>query len=160
MIDSVILENYAPIIVPLTFIYGLRDIIHGLPLGELKFIGNIVMIISLLIYYDRVADDNREVFAIGLALLFVSYVSLRMVSSIGSLCLITSALVLIGRGIVNDFNFSNYSQRIYISLILLYVGFISMLVENNSLPPRPISLLINSLGITILTLSTIELSKA
>lgn len=160
MIDSAVLENYAPVIVPLTFIYGLRSVIQSIPLGGVELIGIIFMLGSLLIYYDRVADANRDVFGFGLGLFIVSYLGIRMVRSIWLLCLMTAALVMIGRGVLDVADFSAHAQRVYLALLLLFVGFVFTLIENNSLPPYPIALLVNAVGITILTLSTVELPKA
>ena len=159
MIDSAVLENYAPVIVPLTFTYGLRGIIQNVPIGGIEIVGIAFMIISLLIYYDRVAEKDKEIFAIGLGLLFVSYIGIRMIRPLWLLLTMAGGLVMIGKGVLKDIDFSKESQRIYISLILLFSGFIFTLVENNSFPPYPIALLLNALGITFLTLSTMELSK-
>ena len=160
MIESAVLENYAPVIVPLTFIYGLRSIIQSMPLGDVELIGFIFMLCSLLVYYDRVADTDKEAFGVGLGLFIASYLAIRLVRSIWLLCLMTTALVLIARGVLDDIDFSAHAQRVYLSLILLFVGFVFTLIENNSLPPHPVALLINAVGISILTLSTVELPKA
>lgn len=160
MINSAVLENYAPLIVPLTFIYGLKSVIQSMPLGQIELIGNIFIIISLLIYYDRVASDNKEIFIMGLVLFFISYAMIRVLSIVWLMCLIIASLILIGKGALETIDFSADAQYVYVSLIVLFVGFIFTIIENNNLPPQPIALVINAIGISILTLSTMKLSKA
>ena len=160
MIQSAVLQDYSPIIVPLSFIYGLRGVLQSMPLGNIELIGVFFMLVSLFIFYDRIADQNKELFACGLILFLVSYLSIRTLNPLWLICMMAISLFLITKGILSDINFTTYSQYVYLSVILLFVGFILALIENNRLPPYPMALLINTFGISILTLTTLVLPKA
>lgn len=161
MIESAVLENYAPMIVPLTFIYGIRSLIQSIPLGRVELAGIVFVMISLLVYYDRAAQTyNRNGFIVGLVLFVLLYMNTRVLGPVLLLCLMLASLVLIGRGVLTQVDFSTHAQYVYISLLLLFIGFVFTLIENNSLPPYPIALIVNAIGISILTLVTVSLPKA
>ena len=71
MLNSLVLDTYSPIIVPLTFIYGINYIEKELILGNLNILGFIFLIISLLIYYDRVTKHKRDFLISGLVLFII-----------------------------------------------------------------------------------------
>lgn len=76
MINSLVLQTYSPIIIPLSFIYGINFIEKELVYGGFPIIGFFALMISLLIYYDRVEDKKKDYLATGLAAFFISYLLL------------------------------------------------------------------------------------
>ena len=114
MINSLVLQTYSPIIIPLSFIYGINFVEKELVYGGFPSIGFFAIMISLLIYYDRVEDEKKEYLSTGLVAFFLSYLLLSYTKKVifSSLCLLVS-LFLIAYGI-SDMGFHSFkNQYIY-----------------------------------------------
>ena len=161
MLNSLVLDTYSPIIVPLTFIYGVNYIEKELVFGKLNILGFLFLIISFLIYYDRVPKHKKEFLIAGLTLFIVSYIILSYTQkwTIGA-CLALTSLLFICHGII-EVDFSIKSQYIYLSLFMLFVGLVFLIpYERNKMVPYNLSLIVISLSITILVFITIKLPSA
>lgn len=158
MLNSLVLEHYSPILVPLSFIYGLKIAESELLMGNINAIGLFFVIVSLLIYYDRVQKKNKDFLIAGLVLFFLCYIMNTYVSYNASTILLTLvSLCFIAYG-VTDIDFSTKSQYIYLSLLLVFIGMVILIpYERNKMLPYGMSFLVMSLGISILTFATLQL---
>ena len=158
MLNSLVLEHYSPILVPLSFIYGLKFAESELLMGNINAIGLFFILVSLLIYYDRVQKKNKDFLIAGLVLFFFCYMMNTYVSYNAVTILLTLvSLCFIAYGIT-DIDFSTKSQYIYLSLLLIFVGMVILIpYERNKMLPYGMSFLVMSLGISILTFATLQL---
>ena len=158
MINSLVLQTYSPIIIPLSFIYGINFIEKELVYDGFPIIGFFALMISLLIYYDRVEDKKKDYLASGLVTFFISYLLLSYTKRviISSLCLIVS-LFLIGYGI-SDMGFYSYkNQYIYLALFMIFVSLVFLIpYEREYLNAYSISMLMLSFAITILVFMSVK----
>lgn len=158
MINSLVLQTYSPIIIPLSFIYGINFIEKELVYGGFPIIGFFALMISLLIYYDRVEDKKKDYLATGLAAFFVSYLLLSYTNKIilSALCLIVS-LFLIGYGI-SDMGFYSYkNQYIYLALFMIFISLVFLIpYEREYLNAYSISMLMLAFAITILVFMSVK----
>lgn len=158
MINSLVLQTYAPVIIPLTFIYGVNFVEREILYSDFSTLGMASIILSLLIFYDRVETKKKEYLSSGICAFVVSYALLlsskRPIFS--SLCLITS-LFLIGYGISDMGYYSYKNQYIYLSLILLSVSLIFLLpYERHHLKAHSMSMMTIAFSITMLTFVCID----
>lgn len=158
MLNSLVLEHYSPILVPLSFIYGLKFTENELLMGNINAVGLFFIVISLLIYYDRVHKKNKDFLIAGLVLFFLCYTTNTYVAyNIITIGLTIVSLCFIAYGIT-DIDFSTKSQYIYLSLLLIFVGMIVLIpYERTNMLPYGMSFLSMSLGISILTFATLQL---
>jgi len=158
MLNSLVLEHYSPILVPLSFIYGLKFTENEVLLGNINPIGLFFIVVSLLIYYDRVHKKNKEFLLAGLVLFFFCYMTNTYVAyNIITIGLTLVSLCFIAYGIT-DVDFSTKSQYIYLSLLLIFIGIVVFIpYERNNMLPYGMSFLVMSLGISILTFATLQL---
>lgn len=158
MINSLVLQTYSPIIIPLSFIYGINFIEKELVYGGFPIIGFFALMISLLIYYDRVEDKKKDYLATGLAAFFISYLLLSYTNKIilSALCLIVS-LFLIGYGI-SDMGFYSYkNQYIYLALFMIFISLVFLIpYEREYLNAYSISMLMLAFAITILVFMSVK----
>tara|TARA_Y100000310_G_C20650176_1_gene798962 strand:- start:1118 stop:1606 length:489 start_codon:yes stop_codon:yes gene_type:complete len=158
MINSLVLQTYSPIIVPLSFIYGINFVEKELVYGGFPSIGFFAIMMSLLIYYDRVEDKKKEYLASGLVAFFLSYLLLSYTKKVifSALCLLVS-LFLIGYGI-SDMGFYSYkNQYIYLSLFMIFVSLVFLIpYEREYLNAYSISMLMLAFAITILVFMSVK----
>ena len=116
------------------------------------------IIISLLIFYDRVETKKKEYLAAGLGAFFISYLLLTYTNTtvINALSMLGS-LFLIGYGI-SDMGFYSYkNQYIYLSLFMIFVSLVFLLpYEREYLNAYSMSMLILAFSITILVFTCID----
>ena len=158
MLNSLVLETYSPILVPLSFIFGVNYIEKELLLGNLNILGFLFLIISFLIYYDRVEQKNNKDFLIaGLVLFIIAYMLISYTKNwLFSTLTLLASLIFICYGITK-IDFSPRSQYIYFSLFLMFIG-MSFIIpyERKNLSPYNLSLISISISITILVFVTIQ----
>jgi hypothetical protein len=158
MINSLVLQTYSPIIIPLSFIYGVNFVEREMLYSQFSVIGMLAIIVSLLIFYDRVETKKKEYLGAGIGTFIASYALLLYLNRpiFSSLCLITS-LFLIGYGI-SDMGFYSYkNQYIYLSLFLLFVSLVFLLpYERKHLNAHSMSMLTVAFAITMLTFVCID----
>jgi len=158
MINSLVLQTYSPIIIPLSFIYGINFVEKELVYGGFPSIGFLAIMISLLIYYDRVEDKKKDYLATGLGAFFLSYLMLSYTKKVifSALCLIVS-LFLIGYGI-SDMGFYSYkNQYIYLALFMIFVSLVFLIpYEREYLNAYSISMLMLAFAITILVFMSVK----
>ena len=158
MINSLVLQTYSPIIIPLSFIYGINFVEKELVYGGFPIIGFFALMFSLLIYYDRVEDKKKDYLASGLAAFFISYLLLSYTKRVvlSAVCLMVS-LFLIGYGI-SDMGFYSYkNQYIYLALFMIFVSLVFLIpYEREYLNAYSISMLMLSFAITILVFMSVK----
>jgi len=158
MINSLVLQTYSPIIIPLSFIYGINFVEKELVYGGFPSIGFLAIMISLLIYYDRVENKKKDYLATGLGAFFLSYLLLSYTKKVifSALCLIVS-LFLIGYGI-SDMGFYSYkNQYIYLALFMIFVSLVFLIpYEREYLNAYSISMLMLAFAITILVFMSVK----
>ena len=158
MINSLVLQTYSPIIIPLSFIYGVNFVEKEMLYNGFPSLGFISIIISLLIFYDRVETKKKEYLASGLGGFFLSYILMIYTEKtvLSALCLLSS-LFLIGYGI-SDMGFYSYkNQYIYLSLFMIFISLVFLIpYEREYLNAYSNSMLLIALAITILVFSCID----
>ena len=158
MINSLVLQTYSPIIIPLSFIYGINFVEKELVYGGFPIIGFFALMISLLIYYDRVEDKKKDYLASGLAAFFISYMLLSYTKRVvlSAVCLMVS-LFLIGYGI-SDMGFYSYkNQYIYLALFMIFVSLVFLIpYEREYLNAYSISMLMLAFAITLLVFMSVK----
>ena len=158
MINSLVLQTYSPIIIPLSFIYGVNFVEKELLYGGFPSIGFFAIMISLLIFYDRVEDKKKEYLSTGLGTFFLSYLLLSYTKKVifSALCLLIS-LFLIGYGI-SDMGFYSYkNQYIYLALFLIFISLVFLIpYEREYLNAYSISMLMLAFAITILVFMSVK----
>ena len=124
MIQSKVLETYSPIIIPVSFLFGLNLIEKNLLYDKVSFIGILLFTLSIFLFTTRIKDPKYDTTLNTGAALFVFFyilfkyvLSLRRFSLIGLLI----SLILIGQGIIKYDIYDKNNQLIYISLFLIYV---------------------------------------
>ena len=159
MINSLILETYSPIIIPLSFIYSINHIEREFLLGNTGILGFVLLILSLLIYYDRAYNHNEKGYLlagiIGLAITYYMYT--LVYSKFINFSLVLLFLCLMGYSLTDMDIYSSKNQYIYLSLFLLLLAFTLFIpYEREYLRPYNLSLLFVSLSITILVFTTVK----
>jgi len=158
MINSLVLQTYSPIIIPLSFIYGVNFVEKELLYNGFPSLGFTSIIISLLIFYDRVETKKKDYLGAGLGLFLLSYFLLTYTDRIifNSLCLLSS-LFLIGYGI-SDMGFYSYkNQYIYLSLFMIFISLIFLIpYEREYLNAYSTSMLLLAFSITVLVFTCIN----
>jgi len=158
MINSLVLQTYTPIIVPLSFIYGINFVEKELLYGGFPSVGFFAIMMSLLIYYDRVENKKKEYLSTGLVIFFLSYLLLSYTKKIifSALCLLIS-LFLIGYGI-SDMGFYSYkNQYIYLSLFMIWVSMVFLIpYEREYLNGYSSSMLLLTFAITFLVFMSVK----
>ena len=158
MINSLVLQTYTPIIVPLSFIYGINFVEKELLYGGFPSVGFFAIMMSLLIYYDRVENKKKEYLSTGLVIFFLSYLLLSYTKKIifSALCLLIS-LFLIGYGI-SDMGFYSYkNQYIYLSLLMIWVSMVFLIpYEREYLNGYSSSMLLLTFAITFLVFMSVK----
>ena len=158
MINSLVLQTYSPIIIPLSFIYGINFVEKELVYGGFPSIGFVAIMLSLLIFYDRVENKKKEYLGLGLGTFFLSYLLLSYTNRVvfSALCLITS-LFLIGYGISDMELYSYKNQYIYLSLFMLFISLVFLIpYEREYLTAYSISMLMLTFAITILVFMSVK----
>ena len=158
MINSLVLQTYSPIIIPLSFIYGINFVEKELVYGGFPSIGFVAIMLSLLIFYDRVENKKKEYLGLGLGTFFLSYLLLSYTNRVvfSALCLITS-LFLIGYGISDMELYSYKNQYIYLSLFMLFISLVFLIpYEREYLNAYSISMLMLTFAITILVFMSVK----
>lgn len=158
MINSLVLQTYSPIIIPLSFIYGINFVEKELVYGGFPSIGFVAIMLSLLIFYDRVENKKKEYLGLGLGAFFLSYLLLSYTNRVvfSALCLITS-LFLIGYGISDMELYSYKNQYIYLSLFMLFISLVFLIpYEREYLNAYSISMLMLTFAITILVFMSVK----
>jgi hypothetical protein len=159
MINSLVLQTYSPIIIPLSFIYGVNFVEKELLYSGVPYIGFVAILLSLLIYYDRVENKKTEYLSAGLIAFFVSYVLMSYTRRVffSALCLLVS-LFLIGYGI-SDMGFYSYkNQYIFLSLFLMFVTMVFLIpYEREHLNAYSISMLLLAFSVTILVFMSVKI---
>ena len=156
MIESKVLETYSPVIIPVSFIFGLNFIEKDLIYDKLSPLGFLIFSLSLFLFADRAENtQNDSTLYTGSALFVVSYILLRYTPSLykfSLLCLATS-LVLIGQGVIKYDIYDKNVQLIYFSLFMIFIYFVFYVNSFDRL-----DILIPSIFYTILVLSSINMS--
>ncbi len=158
MINSLVLQTYSPIIIPLSFIYGINFVEKELVYDGFPSIGFVAIMLSLLIFYDRVENKKKEYLGLGLGAFFLSYLMLSYTNRVvfSALCLITS-LFLIGYGISDMGLYSYKNQYIYLSLFMLFISLVFLIpYEREYLNAYSISMLMLTFAITILVFMSVK----
>lgn len=158
MINSLVLQTYSPIIIPLSFIYGINFVEKELVYDGFPSIGFVAIMLSLLIFYDRVENKKKEYLGLGLGAFFLSYLMLSYTNRVvfSALCLITS-LFLIGYGISDMELYSYKNQYIYLSLFMLFISLVFLIpYEREYLNAYSISMLMLTFAITILVFMSVK----
>lgn len=158
MINSLILQSYSPIIIPTSFIYAVNYIEREFLLGNFGFLGFLVLIVSFLIYYDRVRAKRKHIVLAGLLLFLLSYFIFLQVNKMYlNFAMMTGALFLIAYGITDLDVYTEKNQYVYLALLMLLVSFTFLMpYERNQMNPYNLSLISIALGITILVFTTVK----
>ena len=78
MIQSKVLSSYSPLIVPVSFIFGLKFIENDIIYGKLSLLGMFLFSLSLFLFSVRIKDIyNEETFYSGIGLFIFSYILLK-----------------------------------------------------------------------------------
>ena len=157
MIQSKILEYYSPLIIPFTFITGTCFIETDMLFQKKSFIGNILLIVSLLILYDRIEANNDAYLGSGLILFYISYILFRYMDLFknSTAIMMLISLCLIAEGIQKFDIYSYKNQYVYFSLAILFVSLIILIpMEVNHVGYY---FVLPSIAYTILSLSTIDI---
>lgn len=158
MIQSKVLSSYSPIIIPVSFIFGLKFIENDLIFQKFSPLGISLFIISFLLFLDRVEEPkNRTNLNIGSGLFILSYILFRYFPSLYKLSLIImlTGLVLVGQGLVDYDIYNTNVQQIYLSLFMIFIYFILVIPYNNI---DSLSLTIPSAFFTIIVLKNININ--
>jgi hypothetical protein len=158
MINSLILQSYSPIIIPTSFIYAVNYIEREFLLGNFGFLGFLVLIVSFLIYYDRVRAKRKHIVLAGLLLFLLSYFIFLQVNKMYlNFAMMSGALFLIAYGITDLDVYTEKNQYVYLALLMLLVSFTFLMpYERNQMNPYNLSLISIALGITILVFTTVK----
>jgi hypothetical protein len=157
MINSLVLQTYSPIIIPPSFIYAVNYIEREHLVGEVGGMGFLILLASLLLYYDRATTKYRGLIMGGIILFLISYfLSLNVQYFYLNLLLVSASLFMIAYGLT-EFNFyREKNQYILLSLLLLFFSF-SVLMPRDRLTANPYSysLLSVSIAFTILVFASV-----
>lgn len=124
MIQSKVLDTYSPILIPVSFIFGLNFIERDLLFEKLSPIGILLFSLSVFLFTTRVKDPNYDTtLNTGSALFVFFYILLKYVPSLKRLSLLglLIALILIGQGVIKYDIYDKNNQLIYISLFIIYI---------------------------------------
>lgn len=158
MLQSKVLSSYSPIIIPVSFIFGLNFIEKDLLFEKFSPLGITLFIISFLLFLDRVEDaKDRTNLNVGSGLFIFSYILFRYFPSLYkiSLSIMLISLILIGQGLVEYDIYNTDVQQIYLSLFIIFIYFISVMPYNNNIDS--LSLIIPSIFFTIIVLKSINI---
>lgn len=161
MINSLVLQSYSPIIVPLSFIYGISFSEKELLYGKVPIIGLFGILIAFLVYYDRVENKKKEYLIPGLFGLMISYLMTSYSNRylLNTLLLFVS-LCLIGYGVTDLELYSYRNQYIYLSLFIMFVSMSLLLpYERKYLQAYSLSLVSIAISITILVFVTVKVPE-
>lgn len=164
MIQSAVLNSYSPILIPVSFIFGLnfieKDLIYS---NNFSYIGILLVISSLLLLSDRVKEPkNRDRLIAGCVLFGVSYISLRYFKLLHKLSIaaIIVSIFMIGESIIEYDIMNERAQQVYISLFVLFIYLVIILPkEHDNAQPFSLSVLLPSIFYTIIVLNTIEINQ-
>jgi hypothetical protein len=159
MLNSLVLENYSPILIPISFIYGINLSELGYLCGDFSFIGIFILSMSLLIYYDRIEEKKNETLPAGLFLFVLAYIlSLKNINKFIVGAILLASFVMIGEDVTakNDV-YDPSDQYVYFSLVVMFFVFIFLFPGDRiNSSPQSLSLILVGISITILTLTTIK----
>lgn len=159
MLNSLILQTYSPLIIPLSFMFGVNFVERDLVYKDLSLFGIFFIAMSLLIFYDRTMKHEKALLATGLGLFFVSYVVMRYYPffKYTSILLMLVSLGLIATG-VSKFDIEVYNnQYIYLALLTMFVATAVMIpYERNNYQMFNISFVLLILAYTVLVYSCID----
>ena len=158
MIQSKVLSSYSPIIIPVSFIFGLKFIENDLIFQKFSPLGISLFIISFLLFLDRVEKPkNRTNLNIGSGLFVFSYTLFRYFPSLYklSLSIMLTGLILIGQGLIEYDIYDEDVQQIYLSLFMIFIYFILVIPYDNI---DSLSLTIPSVFFTIIVLKNISIN--
>lgn len=158
MINSLVLQTYSPIIIPISFIYGINFVEKELLYGRFPSLGFIAIVLSLLIYYDRAENKKTEYLSSGIAGFILSYMLLVYTKRIilSALFLLVS-LSLIGYGISDLELYSNKNQFIILSLFLIYISLVFLIpYEREYLNAYSLSMIMLAFAFTTLVFMSVK----
>ena len=162
MIQSAVLNSYSPILIPVSFIFGLnfieKDLIYS---NNFSYIGILLILSSLLLLSDRVKEPkNRDRLIAGCVLFGISYISLRYFKIFKlSIAAIIVSVFLIGEGIIEYDILNEKVQQIYLSLFIIFIYLVIILPkEYGDVQPFSLSVIIPSIFYTLIVLNTIEIN--
>lgn len=158
MIQSKVLDTYSPILIPVSFIFGLNFIEKDLLFEKFSPLGIGLFIISFLLFLDRVEEPkNRTNLNIGSGLFILSYILFRYFPSLYklSLSIMLIGLVLVGQGLVDYDIYNTNVQQIYLSLFMIFIYFTLVIPYDNI---DSLSLTIPSAFFTIIVLKNISIN--
>lgn len=136
MLNSLFLDSYAPLIIPINLIVGFLMTQKSIIFKQVNLVGLFLLFLGFLIYYDRLTGTDRSsAKKIILPLFILSFYIFYMFSLISeienrkillyvSYIFITCSLIVIGWVLGDNEFFSQKSQYIYLSVI----GLISILI--------------------------------
>jgi len=158
MINSLVLQTYSPIIIPTAFIYAVNYIEREHLLGELDGVGFLILLISLLLYYDRAKTKNRGLILGGIILFLISYfISFNVKYFYLNLLLVSTSLFMIAYGLTEFKFYREKNQYILISLFLLFYSFAILIPRDRiKMKPYSYSLLSVAIGFTILVFASVQ----
>ena len=160
MIKSKVLDTYSPIIIPVSFIFGLNFIENDLIYNRFSMLGIILIATSISIFIERVEkSENDEIFAVGGGLFGVSYLMLKYLPSLYKTSILSMfiSLILIGKGVVKYDIYDTNVQQIYFSLFVLFLYFALMIPNEYKIGSLGIA--IPSIFYTILVLNCIKFNN-
>ena len=124
MIQSKVLDTYSPIIIPVSFLFGLNFIEKDLLYDRVSIIGILLLSLSVFLFTDRVNSPKYDTtLNTGAGLFVFFYILFKYVPSLRRFSLfgLLISLILIGQGIIKYDIYDKNNQLIYISLFLIYV---------------------------------------
>jgi len=159
MINSLVLQTYSPIIAPLSFIYGVNFVEKEILFNGYSSLGFLAMLLSFLLFYDRVETKKKEYLSSGLGFFLFSYFLMKYTNIfiLSSIFLLVS-LFLIGYGISDMGLYSYKNQYIYLSLLLIFISLVFLLpYQRDYMNAYNMSMLILTFAFTVLVFTCIDI---
>ena len=159
MLNSLVLSSYSPIILPVTFIFGIHSIEKEMLYQKKSLVGLFFILISLLIFYDR-AKKNSEGFLIsGLVLFYFTYIMSRYVPIFYkfNMSMFILSLVFIVIGVTKVDFYTEKTQFLILSLLGIFISIYYLLpYERKHHSLFSISIPVLALSFSVFVFSCIE----
>jgi hypothetical protein len=158
MINSLVLQTYSPIIIPTAFIYAVNYIEREHLLGEVGGMGFLILLGSLMLYYDRAKTKHRGLILVGFMVFLISYfLSLNVQYFYLNLFLVSASLFMVAYGLTEFKFYREKNQYILLSLLLLFYSFAILIPrDRTTMKPYSYSLLSVAIGFTILVFASVR----
>ena len=159
MLNSLVLSSYSPIILPVTFTFGILSLEREMLYNRKSLLGLFFIFISLLIFYDR-SSKNVEGFLIsGLVLFYFTYVMSRYLPNFykfnTSMFILSLAFIAVGTTKL-DF-YTEKTQFLVLSLLGIFISIYYLFpYERKHHKLFSISLPVLGISYSILVFSCIE----